>query len=422
VSPAAEAAAKPAHAVAARERAERDPLCRFPRGFRGATAAAGIKKPGRPDLALIACAGGATAAGMFTRNLVCAAPVQLSRTHLSRTHGHAHALVINSGCANAATGQDGLARAGELLDAVAAELDVPVESVLSNSTGVIGVPLPIERMLPEIPGLVARLADGPLLPVAKAIMTTDTYPKVAAVELVHEGRRGLVSGISKGAGMIHPDLALHGGPPQATTISAILTDAELSPDELRGHLAAGVERSFHRISIDGDTSTNDAVYALASGAAGAFPPALGRAAFRTVLRELALLVVRDGEGFERGLEVQVTGARTAADALAVARTVAMSLLVRCAVTGGDPNWGRILAAAGRAGVAFDLADVALEVGGVGLFRDGAPADTPLADRERVFREPLVRVRLDLGQGEASEEFFSCGLTTEYVRLNADYMT
>jgi glutamate N-acetyltransferase/amino-acid N-acetyltransferase len=294
--------------------------------------------------------------------------------------------------------------------------------VLSNSTGVIGVQLPIERMLPRIPELVASLADGPLLPVAQAIMTTDTYPKVAAVELVHEGRRGLVCGISKGAGMIHPDLQLHGGPPQATTITTIMTDAELEPGELRGHLAEGVERSFHRISIDGDTSTNDAVYALASGAAGRFPPDLVRAAFLAVLRELALLVVRDGEGFERGIEVKVTGARTAPEALAVARTVAMSLLVRCAVTGGDPNWGRILAAAGRAGVPLDLEDLTLAVGGTMLFRNGGPADTPLADRERAFREPLVRVHLDLGAGEASEEFFSCGLTTEYVRLNADYMT
>jgi len=413
---------RPAHAVAAAERAERDPLCRFPLGFRGAVASAAIKKPGRTDLALIACEGGATAAGMFTRNLVCAAPVTLSRRHLTESRGHAHALLLNSGCANAATGPEGLARTVELLDAVAVALDVPAESVLSNSTGVIGVQLPIDRMLPRIPELVAHLADGPLRPVAQAIMTTDTYPKVAAVELVHEGRRGLVSGISKGAGMIHPDLALHGGPPQATTITAVMTDAELAPDELRGHLAEGVERSFHRISIDGDTSTNDAVYAMASGAAGRFPPEMVRAAFRAVLRELALLVVRDGEGFERGLEVRVTGARTAADALAVARTVAMSMLVRCAVTGGDPNWGRILAAAGRAGVPLDLEDLTLDVGGTMLFRDGGPADTPLADRERVFREPLVHVHLDLGAGDASEEFFSCGLTTEYVRLNADYTT
>jgi glutamate N-acetyltransferase/amino-acid N-acetyltransferase len=205
-------------------------------------------------------------------------------------------------------------------------------------------------------------------------------------------------------------------------IAALMTDAAVEPKPLATMLAQAVEGSFHRISIDGDTSTNDSVFAFASGKAGVFPETLIAAALKTVARELALLVVRDGEGFERGIEVVVTGARTPADALQVARTIASSLLVRCAVTGGDPNWGRILAAAGRAGVPFRLEDLRLSVGGVDLFRDGAPAATPLADRERVFRGPLVQIRLDLGQGTASEEFFSCGLTESYVRLNADYTT
>ncbi len=406
------------HAEASLRRATTDPLHRFPLGFAGSTASAAIKKPGRQDMALIACPDGATAAGMFTRNLVCAAPLQVSRRHLIESRGHASAVLINSGCANAATGEEGLSRCIDCVDAVARGLEVGAESVLVNSTGVIGVQLPIERMLPAIPGLVAGLAGGPLLPVAQAIMTTDTYPKTAAVEVVHEGRRCLVSGMAKGAGMIHPDM----DPPQATMISVLMTDAEVEPAVLQRMLHEAVDASFHRISIDGDTSTNDSVFALASGKAGRFPEAAIARAIRDVAKELALLVVRDGEGFERGIEVAVTGARTSAEALQVAKTIASSLLVRCAVTGGDPNWGRIVAAAGRAGVPLRVEDLHLSVGGVDLFKDGAPADTPLADRERVFRQPLVEIRLDLGQGSASDEFFSCGLTTEYVKLNADYTT
>jgi glutamate N-acetyltransferase/amino-acid N-acetyltransferase len=215
--------------------------------------------------------------------------------------------------------------------------------------------------------------------------------------------------------MIHPNMA--------TMIGVILTDAALPPAELDGHLRAGVERSFHRISIDGDTSTNDSVFALASGAAGdGYPAEAMRRAFTEVARDLALMVVRDGEGYERGIHVRVTGARTDADALTVAKTIASSLLVRCAVTGGDPNWGRILAAAGRAGVRLDISDLDLTVGGVKLFTAGAPADTPLAAREEAFRRPMVEVHLDLGQGDGADEFISCGLTKAYVELNADYTT
>jgi glutamate N-acetyltransferase/amino-acid N-acetyltransferase len=246
-------------------------------------------------------------------------------------------------------------------------------------------------------------------------MTTDTYPKWASRTVEHAGRRCTVVGCCKGAGMIHPNMA--------TMIGVILTDAALAPAELDGHLRAGVERSFHRISIDGDTSTNDSVFALASGAAGdGFPAESMRRAFTEVARDLALMVVRDGEGYERGIHVRVTGARTDADALTVAKTIASSLLVRCAVTGGDPNWGRILAAAGRAGVRLDISDLDLTVGGVKLFTAGAPADTPLAAREEAFRRPMVEVHLDLGQGDGTDEFISCGLTKAYVELNADYMT
>ncbi len=382
----------------------------WPQGFAAATAAASIKAPGRDDLALLVAERGATAAAVFTRNLVCAAPIHLSRRHLAETHGHASALLLNSGCANAATGQRGLANAQACVDAVAAELGVATSSVLVNSTGVIGVQLPVDRMLPAITRMARDAAPGSAEPFARAIMTTDTKPKW--VEIPVGSAR--VVGVAKGAGMIHPDMA--------TMIAVLATDAEASPTTLDRILREAVDRSFHRISIDGDTSTNDSVFAFASGAAGKHSDAALGAAFILAAKSLALMVVSDGEGFERAIRVRVRGAGGPGEAIVVARTIAQSLLVRTAVTGGDPNWGRILAAAGRAGVPFDLDEVRLVVGGVTLFERGAPAETPLADRERAFRQPIVEIELDLGRGGPEEEFLSCGLTESYVRLNADYTT
>ena len=390
----------------------------LPAGFATATASAAIKKPGRDDMALLRCPAGATLAAMYTTNQVCAAPVQLSRRRLRESRGHCGALLVNSGNANAATGERGLANAIELTDALARACDIAPEAVQSNSTGVIGVQLPMDRMLPQVAPMAARAAHGSIESFARAIMTTDTYPKWSARTVEHGGRSCTVVGCTKGAGMIHPNMA--------TMIAVMMTDAPLAPAELDGHLRAAVERSFHRISIDGDTSTNDSVFALASGAApapsGGFPAAAMRAAFQEVARDLALMIVRDGEGYERGIHVRVTGAPTDADALVVAKTIASSLLVRCAVTGGDPNWGRILAAAGRSGVRLDLDDLELSVGGVALFAAGAPADTPLAAREAAFRAPMVTVDLRVGAGAGTDEFISCGLTKAYVELNADYTT
>jgi glutamate N-acetyltransferase/amino-acid N-acetyltransferase len=391
------------------------PAPMLPAGFAAATASAAIKKPGRDDMALLRCPGGATLAAVYTTNQVCAAPVQLSRRHLRESRGHCGALLVNSGCANAATGERGMAAAVELADAVARACDVAAVAVQHNSTGVIGVQLPLDRMLPQVAPMAARAAHGSIEPFARAIMTTDTHPKWASRTVEHAGRRCTVVGCCKGAGMIHPNMA--------TMIGVLLTDAAVGPAELDGHLRAAVERSFHRISIDGDTSTNDSVFALASGAAGeGFPAESLCRAFTEAARDLALMVVRDGEGYERGIHVRVTGAESDADALTVAKTVASSLLVRCAVTGGDPNWGRILAAAGRAGVRVDIAELELAVGGTKLFSRGAPADTPLAEREAAFRRGMVEVHLDLGRGTGADEFVSCGLTKAYVELNADYTT
>ncbi|MFO0784317.1 MAG: bifunctional glutamate N-acetyltransferase/amino-acid acetyltransferase ArgJ [Phycisphaerales bacterium] len=411
--------------------AQLSPAPALPAGFAVATASAAIKKPGRTDMALLRCPGGATLAAVYTTNQVCAAPVQRSRQHLAMSHGHCGALLLNSGCANAATGARGMANAVELMEAVARACDLAPEAVQHNSTGVIGVQLPMERMLPCVPVMAAAAAHGSVEPLARAIMTTDTAPKWAARSVAqagahgqahaqthsqaHVGRTCSVVGVAKGAGMIHPNMA--------TMIAVLMTDAAVEPPALDALLRHAVERSFHRISIDGDTSTNDSVFALASGEAGSgFAHADLQQAFDQVARDLAMMVVRDGEGYERGIHVRVTGAPTSAEALLVAKTIASSLLVRCAVTGGDPNWGRILAAAGRSGVRLSLDECDLRVGGVPLFAHGAPADTPLAQREAAFRAPLVEVDLCMGPGPGQDEFTSCGLTKAYVELNAEYTT
>ncbi len=388
----------------------------YPRGFRAAGVTAGIKASGRPDVAIVAADRPVPAAAVFTRSATCAPPVLLSRAAIR--NGSARAVVVQSGNANAATGSQGLRDAERMAACAADALDAGPDDVLVASTGVIGVPLPMESMMPEVPAMAARAVHGSVEPFARAIMTTDTYPKWSSRTVEHGGHACTVVGCAKGAGMIHPNMA--------TMIAVIMTDAPLAPAELDGHLRAAVERSFHRISIDGDTSTNDSVFALASGAApapaGGFPADALRAAFATVARDLALMIVRDGEGYERGIHVRVSGAPSDADALVVAKTIASSLLVRCAVTGGDPNWGRILAAAGRSGVRIDVDDLHLSVGSVALFERGAPADTPLAAREAAFRVPMVTVDLRVGQGPGADEFISCGLTKAYVELNADYTT
>ena len=402
---------------------------RWPRGFRTSVGAAAIKKAGRDDLALLSMPMGATAAAIFTRNLFAAAPIEVSRRHLKDSRGHASALILNSGCANAATGPRGLSNAQEMVDAVSLALGCAGESVLVNSTGVIGVQLPMDRIAPEIAHMAARLLASEysatdqenLEPFARAIMTTDTKPKMSARTIDCGGGRHVhVAGVAKGAGMIRPDMA--------TMISVLATDAEVDPRTLDRILRHAADASYHRISVDGDTSTNDSVFAFASGTAGACDETVLAQAFREVACDLAKMIVCDGEGFERSLSVRVTGAASRADALRVAETVASSLLVRTAITGGDPNWGRIVAAAGRAGVAFRPSDLELRVGGILIFRDGEPCP---ADRDLVraaFNGSHVDIVISLGASEGAEAeansdtFLSCGLTTEYVRLNADYTT
>ncbi len=388
----------------------------FPRGFTSASVAAGIKAKGGPDLSLLRCDAGAVAAAMFTTNAFAAAPVLASRRNLRDSHGHCSALVVNSGCANAATGPEGAADAEAMIDAVAAACDCTPAAVLVNSTGVIGQRLPIDRITAAIPGLAKACVSGSCEPFERGIMTTDTRPKMSTRTLpAKDGGSVRVTGVAKGAGMIHPNMA--------TTIIVVTTDAAVEPAALDAMLRVAVEGSFHRISIDGDTSTNDAIFCLASGAAGAAgDPAELQRALSEVACDLARMVVQDGEGFTRGLEVRVRGAATQADALAIARTVATSTLVRCAITGGDPNWGRIVAAAGRSGARVDPGRLSVQAGGLTLFADGAPQRVDRKAVEAAFATDTVIVDIDAGLGSGEDFFLSSGLTEAYVRLNADYTT
>ena len=396
----------------------------FPRGFRAVTAAASIKKVGRDDLALLVMPDGATAAALFTTNLFCAAPVQLSRQHLKDSRGHASALLLNSGCANAATGSLGASNAIDCVELIANALGVSALSVLVNSTGVIGTQLPMDRIAPLLAPLAKSACEaddaGSLEDYARAIMTTDTRPKMSTRVLQIGDIRIRLSGVAKGAGMIHPNMA--------TMISVVTTDAQLSASELDMLLRDAADKSFHRISVDGDTSTNDSLFAFASGKAGRVDPELLRTALIEVCQELARMIVTDGEGFTRSMSVRVEGARTKEEATTVAKTVAQSLLVRCAVTGGDPNWGRIVAAAGRAGVRFDPSELRLYVGGIEIFAQGQPVVCDAQAVRAAFNGEHVAMILHLGAttGEVgdtnADEFLTSGLTEEYVRLNADYTT
>ena len=385
-----------------------------PVGFSASRLACGIKPTGDAELALICCEQVANVAAVFTQNLVRAAPIEISAQHLQRSGGRIRALLINSGIANAATGPEGIRSAQQTVDALAAALECEDERILINSTGVIGEPLPANKIVQAIPSLVDSCTSDGLMDAAKAIMTTDTVPKTIEVPIHHQGRTAQIVGIAKGSGMIHPNMA--------TMIAVLMTDAIVEPNELDSILRFAVERSFQRISVDGDTSTNDSVFAMASGRAGAFPGELIQVGMTEAARELAIMLVRDGEGAQKLIQVRVTGARTNSDALQVARTVAMSSLVRTAVAGGDPNWGRILAAIGRSGVDLDLSRLVVSAGDVPLFRNGSPASVDIDCQQQAFHGPDVKLQIDLGSGDAAEEFFSCDLTEQYVHIDATYTT
>ncbi|MBK7918680.1 MAG: bifunctional glutamate N-acetyltransferase/amino-acid acetyltransferase ArgJ [Chloroflexi bacterium] len=402
-----------------------------PIGFQATAVAAHIKYPDRSDLALIVSEMDCSATAVFTKNQVVAAPVVVDRATLKANNSHIRAVLINSGNANASTGQPGLDNARQSQALVATAVGCAANEVLVMSTGVIGVQMPMARLQAGITaaGQALRqsraedLAAGGLA-VARAIMTTDTRPKHLAVQIDMPGGLVTIGGMAKGAGMIHPNMA--------TMLSLITSDAAIAPDMLAGLLKTAVNHSFNRISIDGDTSTNDTVLLLANGASGVAvdnhdSAVLFGKALTALCAELARMIVKDGEGATKFVEIVVSGAETAVDAHTVANTIATSPLVKTAFAGGDANWGRILAAAGRAGVPFDQYQTQLWVGvqhtdELQLVSQGTPTDYQEREAAAIFNQPEFKIRLDLGRGDAHETVWTCDLSHDYVAINADYRT
>lgn len=388
-----------------------------PLGFTAAGVHCGIKASAL-DLAVVAASRPASAAALFTTNLVKAAPVLVSHEHIQRSGGRARAVVINSGCANACTGDDGVRVARAMAAHAARALHSPEEQILVASTGVIGVSLDARKVTAGLSDALSRLDRSAHLDAAIAIMTTDRGPKEAVATGRIDEREFRVGGIAKGAGMIEPHMA--------TMLAVLTTDAAVEPTLLDRALRAACASTFNAITVDGDTSTNDTVFALASGESGVRVADADLPAFQEVLtavcRELALAIVRGGEGATRLLTVRVHGAQDDAGAGRLARTVANSLLVKTAVHGADPNWGRILAAAGRAGVPFDPADAAVQIGPVVLFSGGQPHDDRAPDAARYLRQADVTIAVAVGEGSGTAVVYTCDLSAEYVRINGDYRT
>ncbi len=389
------------------------------RGFRFSGIHCGIKSNGHADLALIAADEPSAAAGVFTQNLVRAAPVVLSERRLSK--GWCQAVLVNSGNANACTGEQGRRAALSTTKLVSKALGVAPSLVVPASTGVIGVTLPEDRIAQASPALVDALSPSNVSDFAQAILTTDCGPKLVTAQLTLGRTKCRLLGIAKGAGMIHPNMA--------TTLAFVATDAQIRPAALRRILARAADVTFNRASVDGDTSTNDSIYALASGqAANRCIDAKGReadrfeAALTEILEGLAKMIVADGEGAEHLVRVQVSGARTDADAVQIARTIASSQLVKTAIHGCDPNWGRILAAAGRSGVRFKPERVSVQIGQVPIFADGEPVMTTRteASASRAMNRAEYEIDVRVGAGKGSGHYWTCDLGHEYVRINADY--
>ena len=386
-----------------------------PQGFTAAGWAAGLKPSGKPDLALLLAPEGAVCGGAFTRSVVRAACVDLCAQRLEASGGRIRAVLINSGQANACTGDRGLIDSQRATAAAADRLGLDEESVLLCSTGVIGVPIPMPTLLAGLDPLVGALASSGGEAAAQAILTTDLVDKQVALEADLQGRRVRIGGMAKGSGMIHPDMA--------TMLGFFSCDAGVEPSRWQAMVRRAVQRSFNAITVDGDTSTNDTVLAFAAGEAlpedqlDALEDGLTAA-----MQQLAQAIARDGEGATCLIEVQVEGAVDEASALAVARTVCGSSLVKTAVHGRDPNWGRIVAAAGRSGVAFDPEAVALWIGSHQLMEAGQPVAFDRDAASAVLREDRVSIRLRLGSGPGIGVGWGCDLSDQYVRINADYTT
>ena len=390
-----------------------------PRGFRAAGLHCGIKANGTYDLALLVSDTPASAAGLFTTNLAQAAPVLVSQEHLATSHGVARAVITNSGCANACTGPQGLLDAREMTVLTAAATGCAPHDVLVASTGVIGVNLKMAAVRGGIPQAAAALSAAGHADAAQAIMTTDPFPKATAVEVVTLAGTFRVGGMAKGSGMIEPRMA--------TMLGYLTTDAAVDPVRLRRVLGEACRLTFNAITVDGEPSTNDCVFALANGASGVAIDDVLEAAlcegFRAVAKELALGIVRGGEGATKLVAITVTGAATDADAWLAARALANSLLVKTAIHGADPNWGRLVAAAGRSGAHFVLDAARVRIGTLVLFEGGRPFDERARDAATYLQGSDLTIDVDLGAGGAhTATVWTCDLSKMYVQINAEYRT
>jgi glutamate N-acetyltransferase / amino-acid N-acetyltransferase len=389
-----------------------------PQGFLAAGVHCGIKKAGVLDLALVVSERSGPIAGVFTNNQVVAAPVVLDRLHLRR--GVGRAFLINSGNANACTGAQGMAAARKTAELVARRLGSRVDEVFIGSTGVIGRKLPVDRIIKALPELFRQLSRTGGAEAARAILTTDLKPKSVVRRALINGRTVTVGGMAKGSGMIHPDMA--------TMLGYVTTDASITGTALRRALRQAVDASFNCISVDGDTSTNDTVLCLANGMAGNRRIKEGTEAFRRfaqllrqVCEPLALAICRDGEGVTKVVKIEVAGAGSAIQARAVARTIGTSNLVKTALFGEDANWGRVMAALGRAGVPVNPSKVSLTFGGVPMVRLGVSLGLRAERRiARVFKRKEFTITVGLGEGRHRAELWTTDLSYDYVRINASY--
>jgi len=393
-----------------------------PRGFTAAAAHAGLKADGAADVALLVSATSCATAGVFTKNALRAAPVVYDAELLAERPGRMRAVAMNARVANACTGAPGLAAARAMAQAAEQAAGLPPRTALVLSTGVIGVPLPFEQVASGLRAAAGRLTPDGGPEAARAIMTTDTRPKHCAVRFESPAGSVTIGGIAKGAGMIHPDMA--------TLLAVLTTDAVGEPATLQPLLRRVADRSFNAISVDGDTSTNDTVLLLAGGASGVDPSHDGALlktfedAVLQVARTLALAIVSDGEGASKLVEIQVVGGVSEAAAREVGRAIARSTLVKTAIYGADPNWGRILAAAGAAGVPLAVDRLSLQAAADGewltLATGGATAHADSHAARAIFQQKTIRLRVDLGLGRAEAVVWTCDLTPDYVRINADY--
>ncbi len=393
------------------------------KGFQMGIAQAGIKKANRKDLLVMTLAPGSQVAGVFTLNRFCAAPVQVCREHLTQDgrNGEIRALVVNTGNANAGTGEEGMKHALETCDALAKDLKLNPAQILPFSTGVILEPLPIGKIISALPAAVANLDEDHWLDAAEAIMTTDTQPKATSMTVQAPAGPVVITGICKGAGMIHPNMA--------TMLGFIATDAGFAPGLLVNLTREIADLSFNAITIDGDTSTNDSFIVMATGQsavqiASIADPSYGvvRDALIALARKLAQMIVRDGEGATKFITIEVVGGKTPEECRLVAKAVAHSPLVKTAFFASDPNLGRILAAIGYAGITdLDVNLVQMWLGDVWVAKDGGRNPSyQEVDGQRVMKEAEITIKIDLGRGSASQTMWTCDLSHEYVSINADY--